>query len=70
MGVYIANIKIIDFIEPSCEYGFDRLMNDLLTNKLSPKVRKHAGYWLDIGRPDDYMKAIEDYEQRKSIFEI
>jgi NDP-sugar pyrophosphorylase family protein len=21
----------------------------------------HAGYWLDIGRPDDYEKAIEDW---------
>ncbi len=69
MGVYMANKKIISFIEEDVEYGFDKLMVDLLAGGLSPKVKNHDGYWLDIGRPDDYMKAIDDYEQKRSIFE-
>jgi NDP-sugar pyrophosphorylase family protein len=24
----------------------------------------HQGYWMDIGRQDDYMKAIQDLEMR------
>ena len=26
------------------------------------------GYWLDIGRPDDYATAIEEFETRKALF--
>jgi NDP-sugar pyrophosphorylase family protein len=28
-------------------------------------VDPFEGYWLDIGRPDDYARAIEEFEQRK-----
>jgi NDP-sugar pyrophosphorylase family protein len=38
----------------------------LLDEKLNPKVEKFSDYWMDIGRPDDYMKAIEDFESMKS----
>ena len=27
-------------------------------------VKKHADYWLDIGRPSDYEIAINDYETK------
>ena len=25
-------------------------------------------YWMDIGRPDDYMKAIDEFEQMRDLF--
>jgi UTP-glucose-1-phosphate uridylyltransferase len=28
-------------------------------------VEPYEGHRLDIGRPDDYMRAIEEFEQRK-----
>jgi len=28
----------------------------------------HDGYWLDIGRPDDYAQAIEEFESMRSRF--
>ena len=28
----------------------------------------YFGYWLDIGKPDDYMKAIEEFEVLKDRF--
>jgi NDP-sugar pyrophosphorylase family protein len=31
-------------------------------------VHPHEGYWLDIGRPDDYMKAIDDFEKIREQF--
>jgi NDP-sugar pyrophosphorylase family protein len=27
-----------------------------------------AGYWLDIGRPDDYEQAILEFEQHRAKF--
>jgi NDP-sugar pyrophosphorylase family protein len=41
-------------------------MNNLLAKGESVRVEPYDGYWLDIGRPDDYMRAIEEFEQRKN----
>lgn len=68
MGVYMANRSIMDFIPEGRSYGFDNLMLDLIAAKQPATVRKFDGYWLDIGRPDDYMRAIEEFDQMKSRF--
>jgi len=68
MGVYMASRRIMDFIPEGKAYGFDNLMLDLIQSKQPASVRKFTGYWLDIGRPDDYMQAIEEFEQMKSRF--
>jgi len=63
MGVYMANKEILNFIPQNKAYGFDNLMYDLLDKKRKVNVIKHGGYWLDIGRPDDYEKAAFDYKK-------
>lgn len=68
MGVYMASRRIMDFIPDGQSYGFDNLMLDLIAAGQSAAVRKFGGYWLDIGRPDDYIQAIEEFEQMKSRF--
>lgn len=62
MGIYIANRKILDYIPYNEFYGFDQLMIDLIKDKKPVLIKSHNGYWLDIGRPDDYAKACEDIE--------
>ena len=49
-------------------YGFDHLMMDLIKNKEKPKVYKFDGYWLDIGRPDDYSQAMDEFNEMKTKF--
>lgn len=68
MGVYMASRRIMDFIPEGQSYGFDNLMIDLIAAGKPAAVRKFDGYWLDIGRPDDYMQAIEEFENMKSRF--
>jgi NDP-sugar pyrophosphorylase family protein len=68
MGVYMASRRVMDFIPEGISYGFDNLMLDLLAAGKPAAVREFGGYWLDIGRPDDYMQAIEEFEQMKSRF--
>ena len=68
MGVYMANCKILDFIPENQLYGFDHLMLDLIKYKHPATVKIHTGYWLDIGRPDDYEKACNDFENIKILF--
>jgi NDP-sugar pyrophosphorylase family protein len=64
----MANRRILDFIPEGKSYGFDNLMLDLLAANKPATVRKFSGYWLDIGRPDDYIQAIEEFEQMRTRF--
>jgi NDP-sugar pyrophosphorylase family protein len=62
MGVYMVSGRLLPYIPAGRPYGFDDLMRDLLARNASVDVIPHGGYWLDIGRPDDYQRAIEDFE--------
>lgn len=66
MGIYMVSRDVLEFIPDGKYYGFDNLMLDLLKARRPVAVRKFDGYWLDIGRPDDYMQAIEQFEAMKS----
>ena len=61
MGVYIANKEILGYI-PEKFFGFDDLMKLFLKINKKVYVENFSGYWLDIGRPSDYEKAIEDFD--------
>jgi NDP-mannose synthase len=68
MGIYMASNRIIPFIPEGEPYGFDALMLDLLKVNQPATVKEHEGYWLDIGRPDDFHQAIEKFEEDKDFF--
>jgi len=60
MGLYVFNKRVLDFVPLGEPFGFDDLMYTLLAKKQTIKVYPYDGYWLDIGRPEDYEKAQED----------
>jgi NDP-sugar pyrophosphorylase family protein len=68
MGIYICNKTIVDLIPENIKFGFDDLMSLLLIQNNSPKIYHYYGYWLDIGRPDDYLKAIEEFNEMRTKF--
>ena len=68
MGIYMASRDVLDFIPESRLYGFDDLMYDLIRAKKNVRVKNFKGFWLDIGRPDDYIQAIEQFENMKGNF--
>jgi NDP-sugar pyrophosphorylase family protein len=68
MGIYMVNRQVLDFIPENTPYGFDSLMHDLLKAKHEVFVQCYDGHWLDIGRPDDYMQAIEQFDSMKAKF--
>lgn len=61
MGVYMVSRRVLDLVPEGRPYGFDGLMHDMLAAGRRVDVRRFEGYWLDIGRPDDYMQAIEEF---------
>ena len=66
MGIYMLNKRVLPFIPNDTPYGFDQLMLALLAKKEPVAVNTFTGLWLDIGRPDDYIEAIEQFDQLKS----
>ena len=65
MGIYMLNNKILDFIPENAPYGFDTLMLSLLEKNVEININSFSGVWLDIGRPDDYIEAIEIFDKIK-----
>jgi NDP-sugar pyrophosphorylase family protein len=68
MGIYALNRAVLQYIPADKPYGFDSLMLDLLADAVPASVMKYAGYWLDIGRHEDYLQAIEEFEVLKERF--
>jgi NDP-sugar pyrophosphorylase family protein len=63
MGIYCLNRSVIERLAKGRPYGFDTLMLDSLGDGTPVRVRPFNGYWLDIGRPDDYQYADEHFEE-------
>jgi len=68
MGIYMLSKEVLQFIPHDQFFGFDELMLQFLELQEQVKVVPHEGYWLDIGRPDDYMKAIDIFEEQQDLF--
>jgi NDP-sugar pyrophosphorylase family protein len=69
MGIYMVSRRVVNLIPEGRLYGFDNLMLDLLARDGGRvHVRRFDGYWLDIGRPDDYAQAIEQFEAMRARF--
>ncbi len=68
MGIYMASKQVISHIPGGKAFGFDQLMLELLAKKEPVQVIPHNGYWLDIGRPDDYLEAIEEFGRSRKRF--
>lgn len=62
MGVYAISRRTLLRYPPNTPFGFDELVCDLLARGENPLVYEFDGYWLDIGRPDDYDEANRRFE--------
>jgi NDP-sugar pyrophosphorylase family protein len=68
MGVYIVSRAILENVPEGRSYGFDDLMLDMLKAGTPVHVERYKGYWVDIGRVDDYMRAVEEFgEHRREL---
>ncbi|MFI6034546.1 NDP-sugar synthase [Streptomyces sp. NPDC051315] len=67
MGVYGLSRTTLEGYTPGLPLGFDELVLDLLGAQRPPHAYEFDGYWLDIGRPDDYDRANAEFTTRKSL---
>lgn len=68
MGVYMVRKEILKHIPYNTSFGFDELMLKLIHIKEKVHVKLFDGYWLDIGRPEDYETAVNEFEKNPTIF--
>lgn len=68
MGIYIFEPKILEFIPKGEKFDFPDLMQLLLEKEKKVAIYNSTDFWLDIGRPDDYQKAVEEFEKNKEKF--
>jgi NDP-sugar pyrophosphorylase family protein len=61
MGVYGLSRGTLAAYPVGRPLGFDQLVLDLLGGGKRPHAYHFDGYWLDIGRPDDYDRANQDF---------
>ena len=62
MGIYCLAKRVIEKLPRGRVYGFDNLMLDGIKNNDSIRISPFGGYWLDIGRPDDYEYADQNFD--------
>ena len=57
MGVYGMTRETLHPYAEGTRLGFDQLVLDLIASGRPPATYDFDGFWLDIGRPDDYEEA-------------
>jgi len=68
MGIYIFDTKVLSYIKKSEKIDFPDLVKKLLENNERVIGYSSNDYWLDIGRHEDYERAIDEFEQNKEKF--
>ncbi|MCB0283066.1 MAG: NTP transferase domain-containing protein [Calditrichae bacterium] len=68
MGVYAFNKAVLDYIPQDSYFDFPDLVKSLIKDGKKVMAYPFDGYWLDIGRPEDYQQAAEVFEENISEF--
>ncbi len=67
-GVYIFEPKILDFIPFNQRLDLPELVLRLISQGQRVNVYRFDGYWLDIGRHDDYELAMDEFAIHRDSF--
>ena len=68
MGVYVFEPRVLEYIPRGEYFDFPSLVQCLLDSGETIVGYPYEGYWLDIGRKDDYEQAVQDFESMRSVF--
>ncbi len=68
MGIYVFEPKVLSYIPKGEYYDFPDLVKKLIGVGEKVIGYRFDGYWQDLGRPDDYESAAQDFDQMRSQF--
>lgn len=61
MGIYVLDPRVLAHLPSEGPFDLPDLVRALIGAGETVVGYEHRGYWLDIGRPDDYQRAQEDF---------
>jgi NDP-sugar pyrophosphorylase family protein len=68
MGVYVFSPIVREYIPRFQKLDFPDLVQRLLDSRQRVLTYDSDAYWLDIGRPDDYQRANDDFPKMQNTF--
>lgn len=68
MGIYVFEPEILSYIPANQYLDFPDLVIQLLAAGEKVVGYPFEGYWKDLGRPDDYQEAAQEFENLRSQF--
>ena len=68
MGIYIFDPRVREHIPHNQRLDLPDLLMGMLAAQEVVQCYMYDGYWLDIGRVDDYQRAVEDFEEHRASF--
>lgn len=68
MGVNAFRPDILKFVKPNHYLDIPQLMLDLMGHGERVQCHQSDCFWLDIGRPADYERALEIFQERRAEF--
>jgi len=68
MGVYVFEPEVLKYIPIDVYLDFPELVLKLIDSGEKVSGYRFDGYWMDLGRPDDYAQAAEDFVKMRLQF--
>lgn len=68
MGIYVFEPRVLEFIPVGKYLDFPDLVKKLLAAGERVMGYHFEGYWQDLGRPDDYEQATQDFDKMRHLF--
>jgi NDP-mannose synthase len=65
MGIYVFEPRVLNYIDYKTYLDFPDLVLRLIEAGELVVGFPFSGYWQDLGRPDDYEQAVQDFESLK-----
>jgi NDP-sugar pyrophosphorylase family protein len=67
MGIYVFEPRVLAYIPHNQFLDFPDLVLQLIRAGEKVTSFPFTGYWQDLGRPDDYEQAVQDFEKMKPL---
>lgn len=65
MGIYAINKQALRYIPKNKKYDMPDFIKELLRNKKKILAYESKDYWLDIGSPSEYERAVDEFKTKK-----
>jgi NDP-sugar pyrophosphorylase family protein len=67
MGVYVFEPRVLEYIPHNRYLDFPDLVLKLIQQGERVRCYRFDGYWQDLGRPDDYEQAVQEFESVRPL---